>query len=126
MRRVLVVLVLGMLVLGRPVPGRAQPGAEFGLAVGAAGANLLYVPAKVITAIGGLALGGMTGLLTGGDTRAAYAIWVPTAGGTFLLTPNNLDGTEPIEFFGSDYADRPSKGTGVTEGRGIYEAQYSR
>ena len=126
MRRVLVVVVLGMFVLGRPVPGRAQPGAEFGLAVGAAGANLLYIPAKVITAIGGLALGGMTGLLTGGDTRAAYAVWVPAASGTFLLTPSNLDGTEPIEFFGSDYADRPSKGTGVTEGRGIYEAQYSR
>ena len=126
MRRVLVVVVLGMLVLGRPVPGRAQPGAVFGLAVGAAGANLLYLPAKVITAIGGLVLGGMTGVLTGGDTRAAYAVWVPAASGTFILTPNNLDGTEPIEFFGSDYTDRPSTTTGVSEGRGIYEAQYSR
>jgi len=126
MRRVLVVVVLGILLLGRPVPGRAQPGAEFGLAIGAAAANLVYTPVKVITAFGGLALGGMTGLLTGGDVRAAYAVWVPAASGTFMLTPNNLDGTEPIEFFGSDYADRPSKGAAVTEARGIYEAQYSR
>ena len=126
MRRVLVVIVLGMLLLGHPVPGRAQPGSEFGLAVGAAGANLLYMPAKWITALGGLVLGGMTGLLTGGDERAAYAVWVPAATGTFILTPSNLDGTEPIEFLGSDYADRPSKATSTHQGRGIYEAQYSR
>ena len=126
MRTVLIAVVLGMLVLGRPTPGHAQSGREFGLAVLSAGANLFYIPAKIITAFGGLALGGMTGVLTGGDTRAAYAVWVPTASGTYILRPSNLEGTEPIEFFGSDYADRPSKNGEATQGTGIYEAQYSR
>ena len=125
MRTLLIAVVLGTLVLGRPVPGRAQPGREFGLGVLSAGANLFYVPAKLITAVGGLALGGLTGFLTGGDTRAAYAVWVPAASGTFILRPSNLEGTEPIEFFGSDYADRPSTAQGMT-GRSVYEAQYSR
>ena len=126
MRRTLALAVLAMLVFGRPGAARAHHDREFGLAIGAAASDLVYTPAKVIVAIGGLALGGITGLLTGGNTRAAYAVWVPAASGTFVLTPAHLEGAEPIEFFGSDYADRPSTGSGVTEGRGIYEAQYSR
>ena len=126
MRRALVVIVLATLVIGRPVPARAHHDVEFGLAMEAAALNIVYTPAKFLTAIGGLALGGLTGLLTGGDTRAAYAVWAPTASGTFMLTPAHLEGKRPIEFFGSDYADRPSDASGPVEGRGIYEAQYSR
>src|SRR5438093_13508788 len=126
MRSVLVSLVLLGVVLGRPAQLRAHcAAAEFGLAVGAAAGNLVYLPVKVIVAFGGLALGSMTGVLTGGDVRAAYAVWVPAASGTYLLTPANLEGTEPIEFFGSDYADRPSTAATV-EGAGIYDIQYSR
>jgi hypothetical protein len=127
MRRVLGILVLATFVLGRPVTGRAQSqGQEFGLAVGAAAGNLLYFPAKVLVAIGGGALGGLTGLLTGGDVRAAYAVWVPAASGTYLLTPANLEGRVPLEFFGSDYADQPSQAIGSGEAAGIYEMEYSR
>ena len=129
MRRVLVALVFLSSVLGRPAPLRAQsPIVEFGLAVGAAGANLVYLPVKVVVAFGGLVLGALTGTLTGGDERAAYAVWVPAASGTYLLTPAHLEGTVPIEFFGSDYADRPSPAAAAVEGSGIYdiEYQYSR
>jgi hypothetical protein len=89
---------------------------------------LLYTPAKVIVAVGGLTLGGLTGLLTGGDTRSAYAVWVPVATGTYFLTPSHLDGSEPIEFFGtSDYADTPSTSAAAAmEAGAIYEAEYSR
>ncbi len=125
MRRVLVALVLLGVVLGRPAVLRAESAAaEFGLAVGAAAGNLVYLPVKVIVALGGLALGGLTGALTGGDERAAYAVWVPAASGTYLLTPAHLEGTVPIEFFGSDYADQSSKTAGATEGAGIYDIQY--
>lgn len=125
MRRFLVALVLLGAVLGRPAVLRAENGAaEFGLAVGAAAGNLVYLPVKVVVAFSGLALGGLTGALTGGDLRAAYALWVPAAGGTYLLTPAHLDGTVPIEFFGSDYADRPCTTAGATEGAGIYDVQY--
>ncbi len=126
MRRASIVTVAVLaFVLGRPAAGRADtPGMEFSMAIVAATANILYTPAKVVTAVGGLAVGAMTGLLTGGDERAAYAIWVPAASGTYFLTAYNLEGREPIEFFGSDYADTPSAATGDVGG--IYEAQYSR
>ena len=127
MRRVLVALVLLGIVLGRPAPLRAHSaGAEFGLAVGAAAGNLGYLPAKLIVAIGGLVMGGVTGALTGGDVRAAYAVWVPAASGTYLLTPAMLEGTQPIEFFGSDYVDQQSTAGAGQEGAGIYDIQYSR
>src|SRR5215470_3719562 len=119
MRTLVIAVVLGTLVLGRPLPGHAQPGREFGLGVLSAGANLFYVPAKLLTAVGGLALGGLAGFLTGGDQRAAYGVMVPAATGTFILGPANLAGTEPIQFFGSDYADTPSRSADATEGRGI-------
>ena len=125
MRRVLVALVLLGVVLGRPAVLRAESAAaELGLAVGAAAGNLVYLPVKVIVAFGGLALGSLTGVLTGGDERAAYAVWVPAASGTYLLTPAHLEGTVPIEFFGSDYADQSSKAAGAAEGAGIYDIQY--
>src|SRR5438094_370462 len=77
-------------------------------AVGAGAANPVHPPARTLVAVGGLGVGALPGPLTGGDIRAAYAVWVPAAGGTFMLTPAHFEGTRPIEFFGSDYADRPS------------------
>ena len=122
-------LVVGLLALavlaGPPRAAHAHGGAaEAGLAVGSAALNIFYAPCKAIVAAGGLVAGGVVGLLTGGDTRAAYALWVPAAGGTFLVTPANLDGSEPLEFFGADYADTPSPMTRTLESSAIYEAFY--
>jgi hypothetical protein len=126
MRRLLAAILLTTLVLGRPVQGAAQDGPyqpdEAGLALAAAGLTLFYLPAKGVIAGCGLLLGGVVGLVTGGDTRSAYAIWVPAAGGSYTITAGNLDGSEPFEFWGSDYADVPS--TFATTGA-IYDAQYS-
>jgi hypothetical protein len=122
MRRLIAALVLGAAVLGQADPGRASPGGDVGLAFAAAAIDVLYIPAKLAVAAGGLVVGGVIGTLTGGDTRAAYALWVPAAGGTFMVTPDHLDGTEPLEFFGSDYSDRPS---GMGEGTTFYDAAYS-
>jgi len=70
--------------------------------------NLGYMPAKFFLAAVGLPLGGVAGLLSGGDNRAAEAFWVPMVGGTYMITPDMIDGhgNEPFEFFGSDYACR--------------------
>ena len=46
--------------------------------------------------------------------------------GAVEVTPSNLDGTDRIAFFGSDYADHASTAGSVAEAGGIYEAQYSR
>jgi hypothetical protein len=125
MRRLLAATLLATFVLGNPVQGSAQQEhtqiEEAGLALGAAGLNLFYLPLKGLVALGGLVLGGFAGVMTGGDTRSAYALWVPAASGTYLLTTAHLDGSKPVEFFGSDYADEPST---VEAGGTIYEAQY--
>ena len=125
MRKLVVVLTLIALVLGRAVPGQAHSaGEEAGYAIGAATLNLVYLPAKTLVAIGGFILGAATGFATGGDTRAAYALWVPTLSGTFFLRPAHLQGTEPIQFFGKDYADQPSSIPAVADGGVVYEGLY--
>ncbi len=115
-------LVLATILQARPAGATHSQVGEAGLALGAAAANLIYLPVKTVVAVGGLGLGALTGLLTGGDMRAAYALWVPTTGGTFLLTPAHFDGTRSIEFFGSDYADQPS--TNVRDTSIAYRARY--
>jgi hypothetical protein len=127
MRTLVISLLLAGLVLGRPVPARAEhgPEAEAGLALGAALMTLAYFPMKAAVAVAGLAVGGVTGFLTGGNTRAAYAIWVPTASGSYVVTPENLDDSEPLEFFGSDYTDRPLAAyADESPGVAMYEALY--
>ena len=120
--------VLTLLLVGRPAVSHATDGGqEFSKAIAAAALDLVYTPAKVVVAIVGLPIGAMTGLLTGGDTRSAYAVWVPTTSGSYFITPANLEGREPVRFFGSDYADTPSTSADADQGGGgIYDAMYSR
>jgi hypothetical protein len=122
MRRLVAALALGALVFGQTVPSYAwTQGGEVGRAFAAGGINLIYVPAKLFLAVSGLAVGSVLAVLTAGDTRTAYAIWVPAATGTYVVTPENLDGREPLEFFGADYNDRPSNAPHAT----VYDAAYS-
>ena len=104
MRRASITLLLmAFLACG---PARAQdrtPGREFGLAGASVAANLLYTPPKLLTALIGLPLGALTGVFTGWNVRSMYAVWVPTVTGTYFVTPAHLEGTRPIEFFGSHY-----------------------
>ncbi len=125
MRRLIAAAVLLALVATvRPAAAVTQ-GEEAGRAIASAALNIVYLPAKAVMAIFGLAAGSVVGLATGGDVRAAYAIWVPTTSGTWFFTPEQVEGSKPIEFFGSDYADTPS-GLGVGEpGRSSYDAMYA-
>jgi len=104
-------LALGLsLVCAGPVRALTQA-EEAAFAVIATGANVFYVPAKILLAVVAMPAGGIAGLFSGGDARTAYAIWVPALGGTFFLTNSHMDGSKPIEFLGSDYPDRPSPDT---------------
>src|SRR5213076_744273 len=70
-------------------PARAEDrnsGREFGLAGASVGANLLYTPPKLLTALIGLPVGALTGVFTGLDLRSMYAVWVPTVTGTYFVT----------------------------------------
>src|SRR5262245_65977546 len=69
--------------------------------------NLLYVPAKLVYAgVGGLT-GGLALGLTGGDVNTAQAIWEPSLGGDYFLTPSMVQGEESISFAGTPAAGFP-------------------
>jgi hypothetical protein len=119
-------LILGAMVLVQGTPAAASSaGAEVGWTLLAAGTNLLYVPLKVTIAAVGLFTGSFVGLMNGGDDQSAYAIWVPTASGTFVLTPGHFEGTKPFEFWGSDYTDTASLWAHDTDASRIYDAKYA-
>lgn len=123
-RTLIVSAVLFGLVAGSR-PAAATQGEEAGRAIASAALNVVYVPVKAVMAVVGLAAGSVVGLATGGDVRSAYAIWVPTASGTWFFTPAQVEGSKEVEFFGSDYADTPS-GLGLGEaGRSSYDAMYA-
>ena len=125
MRRLIAAAVLlGLVASARPARAVTQ-GEEAGRAIAAATLSAFYLPVKAVMAVLGLATGGIVGIVTGGNERAAYAIWVPTASGTWFFTPAMVEGSKPIEFFGSDYADTPS-GLGLGDpGRSSYDAMYA-
>jgi hypothetical protein len=107
-RRMKVVVVAALVagVLGGTVtrvPAEEQDhqyATDFGMGLGALGVNLFYMPAKLVYSL----LGGITGSfaygLTGGNLNIGRAIWKPTLGGTYVVTPRMLRGQEPILFSG--------------------------
>ncbi len=68
--------------------------------VGTVATNLVYVPVKLVYAGVGAVTGAFGWLLTGGNTDAAKAIWKPSMGGTYVVTPSMLDGKEKVHFSG--------------------------
>ena len=123
-RCLVIALTVAALLLGRPTQGRAATQAdEVSWSLGAAAFNIVYIPAKLVVAGCGLVAGAAAGVLTLGNQRAAYAFWVPAAGGTSVLRPEHLADEERVQFFGSDYADTPSE-FAVYGTSGLYESGY--
>lgn len=100
-------VLLLVLCMAQPAPAQDSYGKQFGWGMAAIGANLFYIPGKLIYA----ALGGVTGgigyLLSAGNFDAAQKIWSPTVGGTYVLTPGMLRGDEPIFFAGESHESPP-------------------
>jgi hypothetical protein len=72
--------------------------------------DLVYMPVKVVYATLGGLTGGLAFVLTGGRMDTATAIWRPSLGGTYVITPSMLRGEDPIYFSGtaddgSDHGD---------------------
>ena len=87
---------------------------EGGSASGAgmqAAAGLLtipYVACKAAFAIAGGIVGGLTYAFTGGNEQAAKSVWTTSMYGTYILTPDHLQGNRPIRFLGvADSNDAP-------------------
>jgi hypothetical protein len=69
--------------------------------VGTVLADVVYVPAKVVFAGAGALTSGVAYILTLGDSTAAGKIWKATVNGNYVLTPNMIEGNEPVHFVGS-------------------------
>jgi hypothetical protein len=126
LKRMVIAGLLGAaLTVGAATPvGALTQGEEAGFSLLAATANLFYTPAKTVVALVGLPVGAFAGWVSGGDERSAYAIWVPTSGGTYFLTNDHMEGSQPIEFFGHDYADTPSRMEYSVDGNYDYRSSY--
>jgi len=62
--------------------------------------TLLYLPFKAAFAIGGGIVGGLAYAFSGGNEKAAQSIWTTSMYGTYILTPDHLNGNRPIRFLG--------------------------
>jgi len=87
-----------MLVSGFFSPARADFLSDAGMGVAAVGANIFYVPAKLVYATLGGITGGFAYVLTGGNYQTAERVWNPALGGNYILNPNHLRGQETIYF----------------------------
>jgi hypothetical protein len=104
MRRFCKVIGAAALALTLAAPASAQEqrsyGSQFGWGMAAVGANLLYIPAKLLYATVGGLTGGLGYVLTLGNPAALHTVLGPSVGGTYVLTPDMLRGEQPIFFSG--------------------------
>lgn len=70
--------------------------------------TLLYFPLKAVFAISGGIVGGLTYVFTGGNEQAAKSVWNTSLYGTYIITPDHIQGNRPIRFLGvADSNDAP-------------------
>lgn len=90
---------------GEHPAAQEEPSAWSGLGWGmaAVGTNIGYIPAKTIYALGGGLVALLAYGLTVGNGDTAQGILHPAFGGTWVVTPDMLQGKEPILFAGPSY-----------------------
>ena len=80
-----------------------------GMQVASAFSTLLYLPLKLAFALAGGIVGSLTYAFTGGNEVAAKSVWTTSMYGTYILTPDHLQGNRPIRFLGvADSTDAPA------------------
>lgn len=97
----------------QPSQGQAQPQGQIpqpqsggvdwkgvGVGAGTLGANVFYIPAKLVYGILGGIGGGAGYLLTGGNTQVSDTIWRSSLGGDYVVTPDMIKGDQPVHFSG--------------------------
>ena len=114
---ILVILAFGHLVVvpaGWAKEDSHDTASEAGLGVASVLLSIPYGAVKVAYAILGGITGGFTYALTGGNLKAAEAVWDTSLRGTYIITPEHLRGEKPIRFFGV-----PPEGKGSRTSQGI-------
>jgi hypothetical protein len=71
-----------------------------GVGAGTLGANVFYIPAKLVYGILGGIGGGAGYVLTGGNTQVSDTIWRSSLGGDYVVTPDMIKGDQPVHFSG--------------------------
>lgn len=80
-----------------------------GMQAAAGFSTLLYLPLKAAFAISGGIVGGLAYAFSGGNEQAAKSIWTTSLYGTYIITPDHLQGNRPIRFLGvADSNDGPA------------------
>lgn len=95
-----------------PSPSEGTEGgsaSSAGMQAAAGVSTLLYLPLKLAFAIGGGVVGGLAYAFSGGNEQAAKSIWTTSIYGTYIITPDHLEGNRPIRFLGvADATDAPA------------------
>lgn len=86
-----------------PPPTSSSTWSDAGYGTLAAVVNIVYMPSKIVYAAVGVVTGGFAYVLTGGDDDAAMAVWSPSVGGTYVVTPAMIRGEEPVLFSGPSH-----------------------
>jgi len=73
---------------------------QYGLGVASVFTSLPYSIGKFVFATMGGIFGGFTWAFSGGNDRAAQAVWDTSMRGTYVITPRHLKGEESIRFLG--------------------------
>lgn len=74
---------------------------QYGLGVASVFTSLPYSIGKFVFATMGGIFGGFTYLFSGGNEKAAKAVWDTSMRGTYVISSRHLKGEEPIRFFGT-------------------------
>jgi len=81
---------------------------EGGLGAAAAITSLVYGPVKVFWAAGGSVISGLAWVFTAGDGEVAQTVLTRAVRGTYVITPETLQGGQEIEFVGRSPQYRPA------------------
>ncbi len=73
---------------------------QYGLGVASVFTSLPYSIGKFVFATMGGIFGGFTWVFSGGNERAANAVWDTAMRGTYVISPRHLKGEEPVRFLG--------------------------
>jgi hypothetical protein len=108
-KAVAVGLTLTILQLAVIQPGWAQQmdedatqstASQFGLGISSFFLTIPYGLAKFVYATLGGIIGGFTYALTAGNEQAAKSVWDTSLRGTYVITPDHLQGNKAVRFFG--------------------------
>ncbi len=92
-------LAVGSLLVA-PTAWADSTAKEGGLGMAAAISSLVYGPVKVVYALGGTTAAGFAWMFSGGDSRVAQTVVTRSVRGTYVITPETLQGQDELEFVG--------------------------